>query len=151
MEDLCYEFILMRNRRFDSVVPKKRHNKKEARDRQNAINKRNFQREMHQDEVESERKHLEELNCGLDPDYLRKQQAREQALTRKEENRRLYLEAMVRDTVGNRPTGLSAAKQEAYTRLEAEAVRLFKSAPRQKFAWEGQGRLLSALRRELAV
>lgn len=151
VEDLCYSLLSFRQGRYDSLTIKKRRNKKEIRDRQTAMEQRAAQRETHARQLENDRKHLEELNLQLDSLYLRKQRMKEEILNKREEKAKLYLEAMVRDAVGDPPKGLSETKRQDYDRRVEEMKRSLGGGYKAHCQYEGRKHLLAAMLQSISV
>lgn len=151
VDDLCYAYISLRGRRYNSLTPKKRRNKKEVRDRQTAMAKRESQRDAYERQLENDRKRLEELNLQLDPKYLKKQQLREQTLNARQEKAKLYLEAMVRDAAGEAPTGLNETKRLAYNKRVEELRCAFSASPKVCSEYNGQSRLFASMLQKVSA
>jgi len=150
-EDLCYSFISFRQSRYDSLTVKKRRNKKEARDRGTAMELRASQREACARQLEDDRRHLEELNLQVDSLYLRKQLKKQEVLNKNEEKAKLYMEAMVREAVGEPPTGLSEAKRKDYDRRVEEMKRSLGGGSKTHSSYGDQNSLYAAMLRSLST
>ena len=151
VDDLCYAHISLRSRRCNSLTPKKRRNKKEVRDRQAAMAKRQSQREGNERQLENDLKHLEELNLQFDPKYLKKQQLREQIRTTKQEKDRLYLEAMLKDMTGETPTGLNETKQLAYNKRVEELRCALSTSSKVRSEYDRRSRLLASMLQKVSA
>ena len=118
MDSLSYETTDERNRRGgESGNPKKRLNKKEQRERNDQIEKRVNQRGTYlsRKAEEEEAKHLEELNEGLRAQKKREEEAKRQSmLARREEQRQLFQDVMLKDAIGEAPTAADARLKESY-------------------------------------
>ncbi len=118
MESLSYDISDERNHRGgESGNPKKRLNQKEQRERRDQIEKRTSQREgfLRSKADEEAAKRMEELNAELGLQRKREEEEKRQSvLARREEQRQLFQEAMLKDAIGEAPSSQDAKKIEAY-------------------------------------
>ena len=138
LESLSYDTTDVRNRRGAKVGnPKKRLNKKEQRERGDKIEKRAGQRSEFQSRKEEEEaaQRLAELNAELTAGALRKaeEEAKRQAIAaRREENRKLYEEVMIKDAIGEAPSSQDTRKHEEYEQRKKTVLQPTTGAGRGK-------------------